>query len=283
MTWSPSHPLQLLAALVVSLSATSCGAPRSGTFEVLTYNVAGLPQGISSSEPERNIPQISGHLSAYDIVLVQEDFYYHADLMADADFAYQSDPYRDPPRLFDLGDGLNRASHFRFADHQRVVWGDCNGTTDCASDCLAAKGFTFARHRLAEGAFVDVYNLHNEAGRCPRDYEIRAASMTMLADEILTRSAGEAVIVGGDFNLHVDRAEDAAVLNELMARTGLVDSCVHVSCGSTTIDRVLFRSGDGVTLDAAGWRQPTEFVDEDTGDPLSDHTPTAVQFTWGRP
>lgn len=30
------------------------------------------------------------------------------------------------------------------------------------------------------------------------------------------------------------------------------------------------------------WGQPAEFVDADSGDPLSDHDPVAVALTWDR-
>ncbi len=65
----------------------------SGVLQVLTYNVAGLPQGISSSNPATNTSQISPKLNAYDLVLVQEDFWYHADLARDAHHAYQTPPW----------------------------------------------------------------------------------------------------------------------------------------------------------------------------------------------
>ena len=39
-----------------------------GTFKALTYNVAGLPQGLSSSSPVTNQPIMSPLLNAYDVV-----------------------------------------------------------------------------------------------------------------------------------------------------------------------------------------------------------------------
>ena len=53
-------------------------------FLLLTYNVAGLPEGISSSHPRTNIPQISPMLNEFGIVLVQEDFSYHDLLVSEA-------------------------------------------------------------------------------------------------------------------------------------------------------------------------------------------------------
>jgi hypothetical protein len=74
----------------------------SGEFLALTYNVAGLPQGLSKSNPEINTPLISPLLNRYDLVLVQEDWetpepnpiapfrVYHELLNADARHSYQS-------------------------------------------------------------------------------------------------------------------------------------------------------------------------------------------------
>ena len=66
------------AALALTGLATTGSTPASaattGSFNVLTYNVAGLPEGLSSGHPETNTPLISPRLGAYDIVNVQEDF-----------------------------------------------------------------------------------------------------------------------------------------------------------------------------------------------------------------
>lgn len=255
---------------------------ENGTLSVLTYNVAGLPDGLSSGDPIPHMPQISPLLNAYDIALVQEDFWYHAELSADAEHAFRSAPWSERPSLPDIGDGLNRFSRSPFSDHERVGWGDCEGATDCSSDCLATKGWSWARHTLSEGIQIDVYNLHNEAGGCPRDFEIRDAAMRGLVTAIEERSAGRAVIVGGDFNLHLDDPLDRPSYEALSNGAGLTDACLELACGSNTIDRILYRSSDAVALEPTEWTQPPEFVDEADGGPLSDHDPTAVQFAWTR-
>ncbi len=171
--------LSAFAGVFATASALfACAAePSSGTLQVLTYNVAGLPQGLSGSEPVRNIPQMSPLLNAYDLALVQEDFWYHAELAAHATHAFISTPWRERPNPTDVGDGLNTFSRTPFEGFERVGWGDCNGgINSCAGDCFATEGFTFARHRLAPGIELDVYNLHMEAGSCDRDREIRDAS-----------------------------------------------------------------------------------------------------------
>ncbi len=258
-----------------------------GEFLLLTYNVAGLPQGISSSNPEANIPQISPLLNTYDLALVQEDFYYHADLAAGAMHPFHTQPYMEPPDILDLGDGLNRFSQFPVEDHERIPWYTCNGgISDCAGDCLATKGWSFARtmidaNLVEDGvpAEIDIYNLHMEAGGCPQDVEIRLQSAHDLVAEITSRSPGRAVIVAGDFNLRENDPEDVEPLMVLLSGAELFDSCTELECGDIRIDKVMYRSGDNLELTPLTWEVPPEFVDMD-GEDLSDHKPVAVSFAY---
>ena len=252
------------------------GPSEAGEFKFLTYNVAGLPEGLSSGDPVPHMPQISPLLNNYDLVVVQEDFYYHEALSGEADHPHQSTPWTDMPSLKDIGDGLNRFSAFPFEAHERVGWGDCNGTVDCASDCLATKGWSYARHTIVEGFELDVYNLHHEAGGCDEDVLIREQATEDLIVAVNERSAGRAVIIAGDYNLHGDDPVDLAVLEHMAEELGLEDACWALDCGSNSIDRVFYRSSSNVELSATDWSQPAEFVDSEDGGPLSDHLPTAV-------
>ena len=253
---------------------------ETGELTVLTYNVAGLPEGISGSHPERNTPQISPRLNAFDLVLVQEDFWYHEQLIEDDAHPYRSEPWRTPAVLDDIGDGLNLFSRWPFADYEHVSWGACSGQGDCGSDCLAKKGFTFARLTLAPGAEVDVYNLHMEAGDCPQDVILREQNAKLLGDTILMRSRDRPVIVGGDFNLHEEDPIDYAVLTGLLEQTGLSDACRALACTRPQIDRVLFRSGGSLTLTAEGLQVHDDFVDATTGEQLSDHKPVSAALRY---
>lgn len=180
-----------------------------------------------------------------------------------------------------MGDGLNRFSIFPFEDHARFPWSECWGNLDCASDCLAAKGFSVARTMLPGDLPVDVYNHHNEAGGCDEDSRIRAQDVQELLNEIAIRSAGRAVIVAGDTNLHRDDPEDVPPLDALLDGAGLSDACDTLQCGDDRIDRVMYRSSDSVTLIPLEWWIPPEFVTAD-GTDLSDHKPVAVRFRWER-
>ena len=253
----------------------------TGELTVLTYNVAGLPQGISSSDPERNIPQISPLLNGFDLVLVQEDFWYHQELVAQVQHPHRSEPWTDDPAQDGMGDGLNRFSQLAFGELERVPWYSCHGRLECASDCLATKGWSYARHTLDEGVEVDVYNLHKEAGSCPEDVEIRANAAEHLVEAIAARSEGRAVIVAGDFNLKVDRPGDGDSLRRIVEGAGLTDACEAVACGDQRIDMIMVRGSDDLELEVLSWWLPEEFVDAETGEALSDHLPVAASLRYG--
>jgi len=268
-----------VAADARDATGEEAGQPATGTFSVLTYNVAGLPEGISGSQPEVYMVQISPLLNGYDLALVQEDFWYHQDLVSQVDHSFQSDPWNIELDWTDMGDGLNRFSPWPFEGFERIPWPGCYGGFDCASDCFATKGFSVARHHLAEGVEVDVYNLHMEAGHCPGDIEIRADSVQLLLDVLAERSVGVPVVMAGDFNLHETKPVDMEQLERLVLEGGLADACWTLQCGNASIDRVFFRDSADIELSVEFWGIPPEFVD-DEGEDLSDHRPTSAVLTW---
>jgi endonuclease/exonuclease/phosphatase family metal-dependent hydrolase len=275
---------------------TAEGCPTAGSFLALSYNVAGLPQGLSGSDPETNTPLIGPLLNRYDLVLVQESWQtpdpnplaplrvYHEILAAASTHPYASVPAShpfgtDPTRPSAIiGDGLNRFSWLRFEPVIRQRWNGCHPS---AADCLALKGFSVARTTLAPGVTVDVYNLHMEAGSAPEDDALRAAGAAQLAAFIGTFSAGRAVIVGGDFNLHTDEEPDASTFEALLADTGLRDVCATLACPEPgRIDKFLFRSSPALGIAPLSWRFETDVFVRDDGEPLSDHEALAVRFAW---
>ena len=254
-------------------------APASGAFTFLTYNVAGLPEGISQSHPAVNLSQISPLLNAYDVVVVQENFTfadYPQMLRSASTHPYQSTP-KPPGGGFDIGDGLNFFSRLFFEDAAlyRQTWTVCFGHLTNASDCLTSKGFAVVEVELAENVAVDLYDLHMDAGGAAQDEAARSAQVEQLLAQLATRSLGRAIIVAGDTNM--DDNEDP--LDRLLVGGELKDSCRALSCGDERIDRVFFRNSATLQLTPSGWRTADEFVDG-AGQPLSDHRAVAVDFTW---
>ncbi|MFE6364547.1 jacalin-like lectin [Streptomyces sp. NPDC057806] len=285
--------LAAAALALTGLSATGAApatAAASGSFDVLTYNIAGLPLGLGDSDPETNTPLIGQRLGPYDIVHVQEDFNYHASL-----YAHDTHPHRTATSGgAGLGDGLNTLSHFAFEDFERVDWNDCTGT-----DCLTPKGFTLARVRLAEGAFVDLYNVHANAAVTDAALAARRANIEQLSDFIQANSAGNAVIVMGDTNTRYTRAGDN--IRTLLSENGLRDPWVDLVRGGSApapgsdalvcdaaaptddcevVDKILYRGSGLVSLNATSYHNAwASFLRED-GEHLSDHFPHTVGFSY---
>ena len=279
---------------------------------MLTYNVAGLPQGISGSNPQWNMQLISPLLDDYDVVLTQEDFdwwqpiaglldfaNYHARLRAQTTQPYRSGQHPGPlavgldpgSRPLLVGDGLGWLSRYPFTGEQRVPWPNCFGgilPDGGAADCLAMKGFGVVRMTLADGFEVDVYDLHAEAGGTPTDQALQAADFGQLANFIATHSDGRAVILGGDTNLHTDLVHpdgsggaDIAIWDSFLSATGLIDTCTELGCDEPgAIDKVAYRDGGGVNLSPLDREVPTAVFVDTHGKDLSDHPPVAVSFGW---
>jgi len=137
-----------VAAVLAVAGVFPAGAkpkPRKGSFIALTYNVAGLPQGISGSDPQTNSPQIGPKLNDFDLVLLQEDWadpapgvdiFFHEQVTAEASHPYRSTPASHPygtdvsrfpsgPTM--IADGLNRLSDFEFGTLERHMWEVCFG------------------------------------------------------------------------------------------------------------------------------------------------------------
>jgi len=248
----------------------------SGTFSVLSYNVAGLLQGISQSQPAQFIPLISPLLNRYDLVLAQEDFFYHSDLIAAATHPHQSTTMTGFATL--AGDGLNRFSQFPFGSLDRQTWQICNGLFSNANDCLASKGFSMARHTIAAGAVIDVYNLHADAGGSSDDNNARRIQMAQLVSYIVANSTGNALIVAGDTNLSGFDPNDEPTLQTLLGGGNLTDSARFLG-SPETIDRIMFRSSAKLLLEPTTWREVDEFIDSN-GTPLSDHEAIHVDMSW---
>jgi hypothetical protein len=269
------------AAGVASSATGTTPAPTtlpSGTLSVLTYNVAGLPQGISSSNPIVNMPLISPKLNAYDLVLVQEDFWYHTELAGAALHPYQSPTHVG--YLTPVGDGLNTFATHPFTPLTRVKWNTWFGLFSNAWDGLSSKGFTFSRHALGPGVEVDVYDLHADAGGDPGDYHAREDEFDQLADFIELHSTGRALIVAGDTNLSRSDPLDLVCLTTFINRLGLSEAGVALNAPDS-IDRVLLRDDADVQLVPTRWRFADEMVTS-TGAPLSDHEAVHVDLTWRR-
>ena len=272
--------------------ADAISVADSGTFSVITYNVAGLPQMISSAATNRDVstPEIGRKLNGFDVAHVQEDFNYN-DLLC----GMSQHPYRTISKgkvLF--GDGLNTFSRFPIREVRRVKWDDCTG-----ADCFTPKGFSYSQLEVAAGVFIDFYNVHANAYNHRSAAAARRKNMIQLSDFIKKHSPGNAVVIMGDLNGRYGFDQDNIGL--LHESTGMEDAWVKLkkqgifpnasaetppsdimSSGdsSETIDKILYRSSSSIQLNVSDYRLEKLLFSNAGGQPLSDHHPVSAKLTW---
>jgi endonuclease/exonuclease/phosphatase family metal-dependent hydrolase len=269
-------------------------ALAEASFTLLTCNVAGLPELLSSGDPAANTPELGRRISNYDVVNVQEDFNYHATL-----YEYDTHVYRTATSGgAGIGSGLNTVSNYSFSnvtDLDRVKWTSCS-TFDSA-DCLTPKGFTFLKLQLADGVTVDLYNLHADAGTTTADLAARKANLDQVAAYVEANSKDQAIIIMGDTNTRYTRDPVA----EFVSSIGVTDAWVSyvrggvaptygsdaLVCDETNmtdtcevVDKIFFRSNNYITLKLQEFaNQNAKFLDS-SGNMLSDHVPIASTFSY---
>ncbi|KAI0884909.1 mannose-binding lectin [Annulohypoxylon maeteangense] len=280
----------------LAISAGGALAATSGEFSILSMNVAGLPEILNGNEvpgdKTSNSQQMGTKFSQYnyDIIHVQEDFNYHA-------YIYSTDthPYRTATSGgVPFGSGLNTLANFNWIDFDRVKWATCSDASE--SDCLTPKGYTFMRAIIDDGVYVDVYNLHADAGTEDGDEAARSSNLKQVADAIDTNSKGNAVLVYGDTNSRYTRTRDGITIFSTqngmkdpwveLIRGGVVPTvetiCTNPSTTNTceTVDKVFYRGSPLLSLAATYWNYESNKFLQANGSILSDHNPITVNFTW---
>ncbi|KAL1839325.1 hypothetical protein VTJ49DRAFT_1653 [Mycothermus thermophilus] len=294
------------AAAAALVFPTACHAATSGNFSILSMNVAGLPAFLNGNDvpgdKATNHKLIGQKFNeyGYDVIHVQEDFNYHAHL-----YSTNTHPHRTPTSGgVPLGSGLNTLSRHPYLDFRRIKWNTCSNQD--SADCLTPKGFTFMRVALATDSsssstvYADFYNLHADAGVSSADLVARQDNVRQLAEYITRWSAGNAVVVYGDFNSRYSRGGDTGIRTLLAAgmrdpwvelrRDGRVpapgeeDACGNPVAGDArceTVDKVFYRSGPLVGLKAREFAYDgLRFLQADGKSVLSDHNPVRVELSW---
>jgi len=281
-------------ALEVAAGPAQAEPAPPRTLSVVSYNVHGLPSWIARDDPPGRMAKIGPLLARYDVALVQEDWSHHEALVEavgprfGARGATPRDPFFASLRAFcgACGSGLTlfaAAGADAIVAQQDQPFGVCAGWLLGANDCFASKGFQRVRLRLAQGLSLDLVNVHLDAGRRDDDQAARQVQLALLADALEAASAGQALVIGGDWNLGWDVPEQRALLDAFRARLRLVDAGAHGSAGATPagapadrVDHVFVRSGDGVALEVTEAGEAPEFTD--AGVPLSDHPAVFVRL-----
>lgn len=266
-------------------------ADKSAELTILSYNVAGLPAGISSSKPDRNTPFIAQLINGYDVVHIQEDFNYHDTLLS-----YTTYPYVTPTMGQVIeGDGLNVFSKFHIQNLVRVKWDTC-----ADFDCYTPKGFAHYQIEL-DGVLVDMYNVHTNAQSYEEALFARRENCMQLYRYIETHSAGRPVLIFGDVNSRYSRLGDTIRVFENL---GFKDAWVEAVRGGVypekngnsladcdpdrsganceKVDKVLYRDNGQLSFRVKKYQLDDGrfYYNDDPNEPLSDHWPLFVTFTY---
>ncbi|MFZ4863009.1 endonuclease/exonuclease/phosphatase family protein [Sphingobacterium sp. Mn56C] len=263
-----------------------------GELRVVTYNIAGLPQIISSARTPRkdSIHCIGKKLNTFDIVNVQEDFNYNSDL-----FAGNVLPYRTLHKgKVPLGDGLNTLSSLPIIEYHRIPWQHCSG-----SDCLTPKGFSYAKILLADQVSIDVYNVHANSNDSEKAALARRNNLLQLAQYIHDHSADRPLLVMGDFNAHYAFKLDNLPI--FLKKTNLVDAWVSFCRNNSfpavnpnfvaqdmltltreeeSLDKILFRNSAEVSFYPTYYQVDKDIFVNAAEEPLSDHLAVIMSFKW---
>ncbi|CAE6450632.1 hypothetical protein ACGC1H_003965 [Rhizoctonia solani] len=301
MLW---RSISLLAAVLLCSAAptntTILAEATSGTFNILSLSVDGLPAILdpfdsSGAEKERNAKYIGIAMSQYDygVVNVQKDFSYHTTL-----YQHDNHPFRtESSGSVPFGSGLNTISKYSWVDYSRIEWDQCSN--DSGFDCMTRKGFTFMRVRIDEGVYIDMINLHADAGTAPSDEEARRWNIRQVSDFISINSIGNAVIVFGNTNSRYTRSEDN--LDLFTSQNDLTDAWVQAIGGKApaagadaiicpkgvppdisceVVDKVFYRGSPAIHLNSSGFFYDTSRFLSPEGKILTDHHPVRVDFRY---
>ncbi len=284
----------ILILCSASLAFASADTTECGTFKIVNYNVDGLPvpafMSKSGRDPLACTRQIAKELNALDadVIAVQEDFNFHYTLRKELDAQYATIHNGGIP----FGDGLSMFSKTPLYNVTRVPWETSFGIFTDGSDELTPKGFVAASVEIADGVYVDIYDLHADAyGRTP-NAEARVAEYKQLLSFIETYSEGHAVLVTGDTNtrfMHTESELKKQFIDEAGFKEAWVELCndgnYDITRGDDTkwgtegeaywgvadsVEKLFYRDGGGVQWTANS--HEFRLLQSDEGKPLSDHS-----------
>ena len=293
-------PLALFLALVIAFSCTvvvTAADESEYTIKMMNYNVAGMPK-FDGTDGDANHKAIAGYIveNSFDIVAVQEDFHYHDSLTDNLDgFNYFTNHSGSVPG----GDGLNIFTKtMPIYNETRVQWKDSFGSIS-EGDTLTPKGILYSVIEIADGVYIDFYNIHADAFDSEGSRIARKSNYLQLVEMISENYAenGRAVIVTGDFNhfLHATPEENSDMFSIFHEQIGLKDAWVEIKNHSDyfdfsswietgtsywgawdSVEKFMYMDGIGVSVEALDFDYT--WIKNDAGEDVSDHAAAECTF-----
>ena len=272
------------------------------TLSLLTYNVHGISNWMILNEnrgDQRFRSASLGWLARdYDLVLLQEDFEYHDRITEGPTVAFVQRGTGPRWTLWPLkaltlpfwplrfsapyGSGLTITAPalqpVKIKEEGEVKRTDgvivrealkaCNGWITDANDCFSTKGVLGMRLLLRNGAEIDVYTTHLDAGGSADDRKARRKQLEQIRKKIEKKSKGRALIFAGDLNLEYDALPGTAInpdlallRSELIEPLGLTDVGVRQTGKhfGHRVDWVLYRGTPAVNLQVLKYGEDERF------------------------
>lgn len=291
--------LAVLMTAVMLFAVASMGASANEnkiTVKMINFNIAGMPS--FDGKGSANHKAIAKYIveNEFDIAAVQEDFMYNKALVNGLEgFDYFTNHAGSIPG----GDGLNIFTKgMPIYNEERVEWDKCFGDI-AEGDVLTPKGILHAVIEIADGVFVDFYNIHADAFETMGSREARDSNY----DQVLTmieenyEKYNRPVILTGDFNHHFHSRSDypSKLYDFFCVRGGMKDAWIELFNGGDyfdfavyqnsdvefwgnwdSVEKFMYKDGGGVTVTAKEFKY-SQVLNAD-GEALSDHAAAECVF-----
>lgn len=213
--------------LVLAAALARPAAAQDPGLDVLTWNVALLPAGVSDGSTWTRVARMPSVLRGHDVVILTEAFadraraWLLAELRADYPHATRVVSGRNP---FRQDGGVLVLSRWPIEREAQVVYSRGVGV-----DRLAEKGAVYARVRK-HGRAYHVVGTHLQSGRPdqPARVAARAAQVRELRRFVdgLAIPAAEPLLLGGDLNVDLTLDAHGAPAGELAATLATLDAAL---------------------------------------------------------
>ena len=288
----------MLCVMLVSICIISSSASENSfNVSMMNFNVAGLPT-FDGTDSAGNHEKIAEYIVAnnFDIVAVQEDFAYNKSLVSNlTGYEYKTNHSGSIPG----GDGLNIFTDgMPLYNETRVQWNDSFGDI-AEGDILTPKGIIYAVIEVAEGVYIDFYNIHADAFDTEGSIAARESNYTQLMSMVEANSAknNRPVIITGDFNssLHMTDIGNSNMYSIFQEKGGVNDAWIEIHNNGDyfgfsswnhegdsywgewdSVEKFLYRDGGGVTVEPVDFRY--SWVTNDAGERVSDHASAECVF-----
>ncbi len=313
--------LSLIISVILVFSVFSICAfatdIKTGSFNAMSFNVAGLPKTSALSgdidatsviefinnKTIINQKAIGKFVNAgnYDIFATQEDFFYHNFLEEGlTNYNYSTAWQGGVP----WGDGTTVfTKNFKMTGEEHIKWNSLSGdgSADDGADVYSRKGITYVCLEIADGVFVDFYDIHADAFGDEGSVVARKDNFKQLCDLIDEKDTGRPIIITGDFNIsgHHTYEESGRYFTErFINEEGFKDAWTELyNDGNYTdfskfagypsywgvwdsVEKFLYRDGDNVKLTCDSFEYLNNVILNENYENVSDHAAITASFSY---